>query len=186
MPINLIPIMGDICDMAPPLAHVAILQLKSGYCMRDVTYRRVFAEWGLRKVEYFHAFPQDTCTRRPERPWIVNHDSLYSVNIPGNNIALKYMYMFANPSDCGFATLDDLDRSLRNCLNNLAQIDAGITKLSMIHLALNGNDTVLSHKSAKHMVNTLKSWDIENPDRFCEAYLFDLSNGFRWLSDVHI
>ena len=81
----------------------------------------------------------------------------------------------------GFTTLENLESSLIRSLNSLS--DLNIKRISLIHIPFVTEKNLPTLKnnicSANLMVRTLQNWDLENPSVFSDAYLVDLSDGFR-------
>ena len=171
--INIHPIAGDIFEIAPKVADAAILYLKSGFCMREVTWMQIRENWCP------HAF-HPNLHNIDGRPWEHSADVLYRVHIPGSQ--LRFIYIFSNPNNSrGFTTLENLELSLIRSLNSLS--DLNITRISLIHIPFVAENKLPTLEnnicSANLMVRTLQNWNLENPSVFSDAYLVDLSDGFR-------
>ena len=171
--INIHPIAGDIFEIAPKIADAAILYLNSGFCMREVTWRQIRENWCP------HAF-HPNLHNIDGQPWEHSSDILYRVHVPDSQ--LRFIYIFSNPNNSkGFTTLENLESSLIRSLNSLS--DLNIKRISLIHIPFVTEKNLPTLKnnicSANLMVRTLQNWDLENPSVFSDAYLVDLSDGFR-------
>lgn len=160
---------GDIAEVAPRLAHVAVLWLRSGFNFRCATWKfKILPNWhpDLRHVA--------------EPPWRLKVDSLIDVHIPESD--LKYVYVFSNPTDGrGYASEQEVHDSLWRCLQTVSEL--GVERIALIHMPLSPDNRHPTRDnnlvSATQMVRTLRTWERDqHPNQFTHVYLVDRNNDF--------
>lgn len=165
---------GDIVDAAPEVAEAAVLWLRSGFNLRHVTWFHKLAERYPRLLEGINT---------PNPPWRSQKDVLLPLSPADGH--LRYLYITANPEDrLGCRTIAEVRDCIHRSLDKLSQL--GVKRVAMIHIPFApGEQLAQPHdvESANAMIEALRSWDQENPDRIDDVYLVDLKNAFAPLLD---
>jgi hypothetical protein len=170
---NIRAIKGDIAELAPDIAELAILWIRSGFNRRFTTW-----EFGLH-IRYPGLTPLGKWETVPAKPWLASSDQVLEIHPPDR--LLRYLYIFSNPFDgLGFPTLGAVQDAVTRCLDQAAEL--GVQRIAMIQLPFapeGRKQTRPQHlESVTAMIAALRRWDAARPDKITDVYLVDLDDDF--------
>ena len=169
---NIRSIKGDIAELAPGIAELSVLWIRSGFNRRYTTW-----EFGIH-IRY----PRLTSLEGEVvggKPWLAPSDQVLEIHPPDG--LLRYLYVFSNPFDGrGFSTLDAVQDAVARCLDRAAELPT--QRIAMIQIPFapdSGKPTRQQHvESATAVIAELRRWDEAHPGKITDVYLVDLDDAF--------
>ncbi len=169
---NIRSIKGDIAELAPDIAELSVLWIRSGFNRRFTTW-----QFGIRtRYSGLTTLEGETVA---SKPWLAPSDQVLEIHPPDR--LLHYLYVFSNPFDgLGFATLEALQDAVAGCLDKVAELRVQRIAMVQIPFAPEGKkQTREQHiESVTAMIAALRHWDGAHPGRIADVYLVDLDDDF--------
>lgn len=161
---------GDILDLSRDDSDAVALWVRSGFNVRDITWRSLEREFASRLSPPL---------MEGDRPWKSATDLVWEVHPPLQR--LRYVYLFSNPSDSfGYGSLDEVSAAVSRCLDRLNS--EGVRRLSMMHMPVSPTGDRPTDEedlaSARAMVQALRDWDALNPGQMDRILLVDKVDDF--------
>ena len=176
---NIHAIKGDIAEMAPDIAELSVLWIRSGFNGRFTTW-----EFGIRK-RYPGLTPLEKWETVASKPWLAPSDQVLEVHPPDG--LLRFVYVFSNPFDGrGLPTLDAVQDAVTRCLDRATELS--VQRIAMIHIpfAPDGKEPTRQEdiESATAIIAALRCWEGAHPGKITDVYLVDLDDDFGRLLEV--
>jgi hypothetical protein len=168
---NICSIKGDIAELAPDIAELSVLWIRSGFNRRYTTWK-----FGLH-MRYPGLTPMGKWETVASKPWLAPSDQVLEIHPPDG--VLRYLYVFSNPFDgLGFPTLDAVQDAVVRCLDQAAALPAQRIAMIQIPFAPEGKkQTREQHlESVTATIMALRRWDEAHPDKITDVYLVDLDD----------
>jgi len=170
---NICSIKGDIAELAPDLAELTVLWIRSGFNRRFATW-----EFGLH-LRYVGLTPLGKWETVPAKPWLADSDQVLEVHPPDG--LLRYLYVFSNQFDgLGFPTLDAVQDAVVRCLDQAAALAVQRVAMIQIPFAPEGSKQTREQHilSATALIAALRRWDEVHPGKITNVYLVDQDDDF--------
>ncbi len=169
---KILPVKGDIADVAPRVAELAVLWIRGGFNQRAAT-------WQFRIHKAYPTMRRADGETIPDQPWLSPTDQAFLI-LPADG-RLRHLYLFSNPSNSrGLRDLAEVRAAVARSLNHARSI--GVRRLAMILIpfAPAGEKPTREQnkESAAAIVAELRRWDTANPSTITHVHLVDLGGGF--------
>ena len=168
---NIRSIKGDIAELAPDLAELSVLWIRSGFNRRYTTWK-----FGIH-IRYPGLTPLAKWETAASKPWLAPSDQVLEIHPPDR--LLRYLYVFSNPFDgLGFPTLNAVQAAVARCLDLAAELQAKRIAMMQIPFAPDGKkQTREQHiESLTATIAALRRWDEAHPSKITDVYLVDLDD----------
>ena len=170
---NIRSIKGDIAALAPDLAELSVLWIRSGFNRRYTTWK-----FGIH-IRYPGLTPLGKWETVASKPWLAPSDQVLEIHPPDK--WLRYLYVFSNPFDgLGFPTLDAVQDAVVRCLDQAAELAVQRIAMMQIPFAPEGKKQTREQHilSVTAMIAALQRWDEAHQGKITDVYLVDLDEDF--------